>query len=289
MSVEQLDDSAVTAAEVRAGGSVLPASGGPPLWLILALAAAYVVALAALAFLPGATLIERLRALDGGICAQAPSHSFFPGGQQLPLCSRNTGIYTGFAATFLTLWFTGRLRASRFPGRWVIVVLAVAVLFMAEDGFNSMFLDLGLPHFYQPHNLLRLASGLGTGVAMCAFIVPVANTLIWRNEDERSVFSSLRQLAVMAPVLLLIFLMLAVWSQAAVLLYPIALFSTAGLVMALSLVNLVFVLGISSRVGRFAMWRQFFPFFTLALVFAVVELLALFALKSSLMHTLGMA
>jgi uncharacterized membrane protein len=257
----------------------------PPLWLIIGLAAAYVVALALLAFLPGATLIERLRALDGGICAQAASHSFWPGGQQLPLCSRNTGIYAGFTATLLMLTLSGRLRASSFPGRWVLVVLGAAVVFMAEDGFNSFFLDLGLPHLYQPHNLLRLFSGLGTGVAMCALIVPVANTLIWRQDDLRSTFRSLKDLAVLLPLLLLIFL--AASSPEAFVLYPVALFSSFGLVMALTLVNVVFVLGITNQVGRFASWRQFFPFFSLAIVLAVLELMALFALKTAALQFLA--
>ena len=262
--------------------------GGPPQWLIAALAGAYIVALAALAFLPGATLIERLRALDGGICAQAPSHSFFVAGQQLPLCSRNTGIYLGFTCTFLVLLTMGRLRSASFPGRWVMLVLGIAVLFMAEDGFNSLFLDLGLPHLYQPHNLLRLFSGLGTGTAMCAFIVPVANTLIWRDEDHRSSFRSLKDLSVMVPVLLLAFLAVGSFpSQVDFLLYPIALLSSAGLVMALTLVNIVFFLSFSSRAGHFASWRQLFPFFTVAVIFAVIELLALFALKTSVLHSIG--
>lgn len=266
------------------------APGEPPQWLIIGLAMAYIVALAALAFLPGATLIERLRALDGGICAQTPSHSFFVGGEQLPLCSRNTGIYLGFTSAFLVLLATGRLRSASFPGRWVMLVLGVAVLFMAEDGFNSLFLDLGLPHLYQPHRVLRLFTGLGAGTAMCAVIVPVANTLIWRDEDHRSSFHSLKELALMIPVLLLGFLAVASTAftpQVDLLLYPIALLSSVGLVMALTLVNVVFFLSFSTRAGHFATWRQFFPFFTGAAVLAVIELMALFALKTSVLHSLG--
>src|SRR5262249_16577520 len=71
----------------------------PPIWLTVGLGAAYVVVLVALVFLPGASLIERLRALDGGVCAQMPGHSFWIGGEQLPLCARNSGIYMGFAST----------------------------------------------------------------------------------------------------------------------------------------------------------------------------------------------
>lgn len=285
MSIEQADTP--TTASVPQPSPVRP--DGPPEWVIIGLGAAYVVALAALAFLPGATLLDRLRALDGGICAQLPSHSFFPGGQQLPLCSRNTGIYTGFASATVVLWATGRIRSAQLPGKWVSLVLGLCVCILAIDGFNSLFLDLGLPHLYQPHNLLRLATGLGTGTAMAAFLIPVANTLIWKREDERPSFASPRQLAIMLPVLLLAFL--AIGRQIDFMLYPVAIFSSAGLVLALTLVNIVLALGVGNRAGRIATWRRLLPIFTVAVVVAVIELLALFALKSSLMTRLvpGMA
>lgn len=263
----------------------------PPAWLMIALAVGYLAALALLAFLPGATLIERLRALDGGICAQLPTHSFWPGGQQLPLCSRNTGIYSGFSATFLVLGLTGRLRSSSLPGRWVLVLLGAAVLFMAEDGLNSFILDLGLPHLYQPNNFLRLATGLGTGVAMCAIIVPVANALIWKYDDLRPTFKSLSELAIMVPALLLIFVSVSstIYPEFGFLLYPIAIFSTFGLVMALTLVNVVFVLGVTNQVGRFSFWRQLFPFLTVSVILAVLELMALFSLKTAVLAALARA
>lgn len=262
-----------------------PRSPEPPAWLLVALAAAYIVALAGLAFFPGATLMDRLKALDGGVCAQLPSHSFFPDNDQLPLCARCTGMYLGFACTVLVLWARGRLRSAQLPGKWATLLLGLAVAFLGEDGFNSLFNDLGLPHPYAPMNWLRLATGLGTGLAMAAFILPVANTLIWRSEDERPSFASPRQLALMLPVLLLAFV--AVISQASFLLYPIALLSTAGLVAALSLVNVVLVLGIGNRAGRIETWRRAFPLLTVALALAVVELLALNAVKLSLMSSLA--
>src|SRR5690242_3242770 len=146
----------------------------PPTWALLAFAALYLAALAALIFLPGDTLLDRLRALDGGICAQLPGHSFFPAGEQLPLCARNTGIYLGFATTFIYLAASRRLRVSRLPRTSVMIVLGLAILLMAVDGFNSLFLDLGLPHLYQPANWLRLLTGLGAGTAMAAIIIPTA-------------------------------------------------------------------------------------------------------------------
>lgn len=259
----------------------------PPTWALLVFALIYLAALAALIFLPGDTLLARLRALDGGICAQLPSHSFYPAGQQLPLCARNTGIYLGFALGFLTLLVTGRVRAARLP-RWPVALLLVGLVgFMALDGFNSLFLDLGLPHLYQPQNPLRLTTGLGAGVAMVAFITPVTNSILWRAEDARASFRSFAQLSVVAPLLLLA--LLAVASQVGWLLYPIALLSSAGLLLALSLVNLVFLLSFSPLIGRFERWRQMLPVFTVALGLAVIELTLLFKLKLALLHALALS
>ncbi len=258
----------------------------PPLWAIIALGAVYVAALAALIFLPGGTLLDRLRALDGGICSQIPSHSFYPAGQQLPLCARNTGIYLGFSLGFLTLLGAGRARVSRLPGLPVALALLGLVGLMAVDGFNSLFLDLGAPHLYQPQNMLRLLSGLGAGTAMIAFIIPVTNGLLWRTEDARPSFRSFEQLAVVVPLLLLAFL--AVSSQTAWLLYPIAILSSLGLVLALSLVNLVFLICFSPLIGRFERLRQVLPMFTLAAALAVIELTALFKLKLAVLHALAL-
>src|SRR5947209_19058271 len=112
----------------------------------------YLGTLAALVFLPGASLLDRLRWLDSGICAQLATHSFYPGGERLPLCARNTGIYLGFMVTLLTLYATRRGRVQRLPSWPMVAVLISGIFAMAVDGFNSFLLDLGQPHLYQPHN-----------------------------------------------------------------------------------------------------------------------------------------
>ncbi|MCD6475499.1 MAG: DUF2085 domain-containing protein, partial [Anaerolineaceae bacterium] len=37
----------------------------------------------------------KLNAIDYAVCHQAPSHSFFIGNRQMPLCARCTGMYLG--------------------------------------------------------------------------------------------------------------------------------------------------------------------------------------------------
>jgi uncharacterized membrane protein len=271
--------------EPAAPAAPTPAAFNPPDWLLYGLAGIYLAALAALIFAPGGTLLERLRALDGGICAQLPTHSFYPSGQQLPLCARNTGVYMGFSTTVGALWVTGRLRAARLPALPVAVALGAAVALMGLDGFNSLFLDLRLPHLYQPHNLLRLGTGLGTGTAMAAFLIPITNGLLWRADDTRPSFGGFRQVLVVVPVLLMVFL--GVGSQVGWLLYPLALIGSAGLVTALALVNLVLGLAASGHIARYDRVRQIIPAAAIAVALAIVELVALSAFKTWALHALG--
>jgi uncharacterized membrane protein len=218
-----------------------------------------------------------------------PGHSFYPAGQQLPLCARNTGIYLGFSSTLALLAATGRMRGARLPPLALLLTFGAAVTLLGIDGFNSFFRDLGLPHLYQPNNLLRLMTGLGTGTAMAAFMIPVANGLIWRTDDEQASFDSFPQLAVMLPILLLLFLGVASTTEAwaGFLLYPIAVVSSAGLILALTSVNVVFMLGVTNRVGKFETWRQFFPLFTVAVGCAIIELMILFMLKTLALNALA--
>jgi uncharacterized membrane protein len=255
-------------------------------WMVGVLALCYLGLLAVLVLGPGVSLLDRLRWLDSGICAQLPSHSFYPGGQRLPLCARNTGIYLGFMVTLITLYAIGRGRAQRLPPWSIVVVLVLGIVVMAVDGFNSFFLDLGLAHLYQPHNLLRLATGLATGLALASLGLPLLNRLFWCEYCEQRSISSWAALLVLMPGLVLSFF--AVASQNGLVLYPLALLSTAGVLMVLSSVNLVVVVAVSRRDQTFTRYRELLPFFGFALLLTIGEMLVLAQLKFSLLQALGM-
>jgi uncharacterized membrane protein len=256
-----------------------------PLWSTGLLAAFYLGLLALVIFLPGATLLDRLRWLDSGICAQMPTHMFYPGGESLPLCARNTGIYLGFIITLILIYSTGRGRAQQLPPRPIIITLAAGVIALAIDGFNSLALDLGFPHLYQPHNLLRLATGLVTGLAMASLALPILNQLFWNGNNQQSSIPTWKSLLLFLPALILCFF--AVASQSVFVLYPLALLSTIGVLTALSSINLIVIIALSRRRETFASYRQLLPFFSLALVFALGEMLALAQLKFALLQALG--
>jgi uncharacterized membrane protein len=254
-------------------------------WLTILIGLCYLGWFATLVFLPGASLLDRLRWLDSGICAQLPAHSFYPGGQQLPLCARNTGIYLGFMVTILTLYATGRGRVQRLPPWPIVVVLIGCIFAMVVDGFNSFLLDLGQSHLYQPHNLLRLATGLLTGFAIATLTLPAVNRLFWREYNEERSISSWPALLLLLPGLVLSFL--AVASQSIFILYPVAILSTAGLLTVVSSVNLLITLAIGKKDQAFERYRELVPFFSLALILALGELLVLAQLKFALLQALG--
>lgn len=256
-------------------------------WTVGVLALCYLGLLAALVLLPGVSLLDRLRWLDSGICAQLPRHSFYPGGERLPLCARNTGIYLGFIVTLIILYATGRGRAQRLPPWPIIGVLVLGIVGMAVDGFNSFFLDLGLMHLYQPHNLLRLATGLATGLALASLGLPLLNRLFWCEYSEQRSISSWATLLLLVPGLALSFF--AVASQKGLVLYPVALLSTAGILTVLSSVNLVVIIAVSRRDQTFARYRELLPFFGFALLLTIGEMLALAQLKFSLLQALEMS
>ena len=254
-------------------------------WLQGCIACFYFALIAGLALFPGGTLIERLRWLDSGICAQLATHSFYPGGERLPLCARNTGIYLGFLLTLITFYATGRGRAQQLPSWQIILVLACGVLALGIDGFNSLALDLGLPHLYQPNNLLRLTTGLLTGLTLASLALPIFNQLFWRQYNQQRSIGSWQELLLLLPVLVIGGIICV--SQQSIALYPLALLSTAGIFSAIGSVNLIAVIAVGKRQETFTRYQELLPFFALAIIFAIIEMIFLAQAKVFLLHALG--
>jgi uncharacterized membrane protein len=155
------------------------------------------IALVALVAAPGPLHHAAHGALHG-LCAQQPTHTFVFGERYLPFDARMTGIYGGVLITLG--WFAahGRLRCWATPSRSVVLLLVGAVASMAIDGTNSLLRDLQLWHPYQPTNLGRLVTGLGSGVAMATLLTWLFAPSVWTRGQGRSALRSPRELAEIA-------------------------------------------------------------------------------------------
>ncbi len=225
---------------------------------------------------PGAPLEWKMYAVVHGVCAQA--HTVDMAGVRLPLCARNTGIYSGFLVTVLYLLALGRARAAKLPPLSVVVALITFVLVMAVDGVNSTLVDLFLPHLYTPRNELRTLTGGGMGVAMAVLIFLMLNMSLRRNPDTEQ--RIMRGWIELGGVLLLNLLVLAaMYGNVALMFWPIAVVSWLGITGILYAINLLLTALVMGYEGQVQRMVQLARPATFALVFTLVELGALSALR----------
>lgn len=116
------------------------------------------------------------------ICHQLPSRSLSYGGQRLPVCARDTGLFLGFTACFLLLLAVYRLGRTRYPSWPKVVALAAFIVPTVVDAATSYG---GLR---QSNNIIRLATGALAGVGAAALLFPLAARQ-W-SEAEGAAFES---------------------------------------------------------------------------------------------------
>jgi uncharacterized membrane protein len=206
-------------------------------------------------FVHAAGLLRIVGLFLSGICHQLPEHTLFLAGAPMPFCARCTGTYLGALLTLANICLMGRPRASRLPPLQVLAVLGLFVAFWAIDGLNSYWQFLsGNALLYVPNNGLRLAAGLGQGLALSALIFPLFNATLWQSSDPRCSVASLRELA--GILLQLMALAVLLLTGAGVLLYPILLADVLSVLLLLGMVNTMIVILVLRRENRAKGWRQ---------------------------------
>ena len=216
----------------------------PGQWAFIALL--LTAATGALVLLPG-TLAERLGWVVHGVCAK--EHSLVLGGVALPLCQRNTGIYAGFLATLITLILLGRGRAAKLPPRPILILLVLNVVWMGVDGFNSLLLDIGGGNWYAPQPVLRILSGLAMGMTVGTLLLFAFNVTLRANAlRSQPIMAGWRDVGIVALVELALFALIRLAGP--FIAYPLAIFSTVGILLVMFTVNLMVVAMISRYEGR---------------------------------------
>jgi uncharacterized membrane protein len=254
----------------------------PWLWAFLGLG---LTLFAGVFLLPLGSLSDRLAMVVHGVCSQA--HYLTIGNYTMPLCARNTGIYAGFLATLLYLLILRRGRAAKLPPWSVVIALSLAIVAMGIDGFNSMALDLGGYNVYPPQNALRVATGLGMGMAIGSFLLLMFNLSLRYDarHDQRIIrnWAELLGMVVTAAGLYVLLFFAPAW-----LFYPLAIFSLIGIVGVLFITN-VFVIGmVTGLEGRVLKLRQLARAGTWGLAATAVELALLASLRVWVEGAMGM-
>jgi hypothetical protein len=224
-----------------------------------------------------APLSAKLFAAAYGIDPQRPSHTFAPGGVQMPLEARKLGMFGGFLLAYLCMLAAGRWRAAAFPPARILAVLIGFVAAMGLDGLNALCFDLGWPHLYTPDLRLRLATGLLTGVAMAAILLPAFNGSLWRDIDDVPSLANGRELLAILVPQVMFFALVDV--QAGILYYPLSVFGIAGLLFELLLINMILALALSGRAGGAATAWDVLPIAVAAAVMSAGELTIMSAIR----------
>jgi uncharacterized membrane protein len=198
-----------------------------------------------------AGLLDKADWVAYAICHRIPSHSLHVDARPLPLCARCTGTYLG-AMLAITFFVATRPRAGSLPALPVLMTLLSFSAAWALDGINS-YLHLSgqasghfpLQPVYQPQNWLRLLTGGLHGLMMASVFFPIAMGTFWKAPLATRVVGSFKELA--GLVLLVLVLVALSLTGSPIFLYPLALVSSAGVLVMLTLVNTVMLLILARR------------------------------------------
>lgn len=220
------------------------------------------------------------------LCHRITERSFTINGRQFPLCARCTGMYLGAALTILALFLAGRSHWALLPKRNLFMVLLALIALMGIDGINSYsHFFPNAPHLYDPRNWLRLATGVGTGMTLGIIVFAALAQSLWRRPRYSPLIENWRELASLLLLgLVAVGLML---SNQPVLLYVLALASTAGLLFVVAALNTAVVLVLLRRDGQAETWTEAISPLLAGLVLAIFELSAITAVRWTMTGTLA--
>ncbi len=181
-------------------------------------------------------LLGKADAVGYAVCHRIDLRSFHLGDRQMPMCARCTGQYLGAMLGILYQSFVVRRRTGRPPWR-VIAVLASFVLAYGVDGVNSylhLLPDMSRFYLYEPHNIFRLLTGTGLGLSVSIALMPAFHQTIWRRRDRRPALDGILPLAGLVAVALLLDGLVLMGNP--FVLYPLALITSAGVLVLLTMV-----------------------------------------------------
>ena len=221
-------------------------------------------------------LLGKADAIGYAVCHRISVRSFFLGERPLPLCARCSGMYLG--ALMMMVYQSRFKRKGGFPPRKILIVLGIFLVLFGVDGVNSyVHLMPNFPGLYEPNNLFRLLTGTGMGMGMGALVIPVFHQSIWQAWDPSPAISGWR--ALFLAGLFSFATSLSLLSGNVLLLYPLALLSSATVLLILGLIYTIVWVMIFKKDNSFNQLSEVTGYLALGYGTAILQILVIDILR----------
>ena len=253
---------------------------------------AALIALAGWIYIAPPGLMGKLDAVGYAVCHRLDAHSLHIGNIQMPLCARCTGEFNAACIALVFQGFVSRKR-SKLPNRGILAMLILFFLAFAIDGSNSYLALMktnyagafsNIPNLYITDNTARVFTGSGMGIAMASVLFPMYNQSVWRVPEEKPALAW-RQFGILICIILLFDL--GMLSQNAFILYPVAILSTLGVLLLLSMVFSIVWIMVMKQDNAFDHLRQLWLPALAGLTLAFLLILSIDLFRFNLTHTWG--
>lgn len=235
-------------------------------WVLLGLAMAVT---AVWLFLTPDGPLGKADAVGYAVCHRIDLRSFHIGERPLPLCARCSGMFLGALLGMAYQALQGK--KGKMPPLPALLLFGVLALSWALDGANSFSMLIpAINSPYQTQNWTRLVTGTGMGLAVAAILWPTFVQVLFQRWQDEPALGNWKQIGglLLAAGLMVILVL----SEIPVILYPLALLSSAGVLLLLIMVYSLALVMIFKRENSYHRFRQLFMPLTGGYIIALIQI-----------------
>lgn len=238
-------------------------------------------------------LLGKAEAIGYSVCHRISERSFHIGSYQLPLCARCSGMYLGAVIGLVFQSIVGWKRL-KIPQWSIIAILFVFFMAFAIDGSNSYLYLLKevspgilpkIPNIYIPNNTLRLLTGSGMGLDIAILLYPAFNQTVWADGVDKPAMSGLKTFGLL--VVIQVILDLLVLTGSPLVLFPLAIISTLGVWLLLTMVYGMLWVMITGQENKYLSIRQLWLPLLAGLTITMIQTAGIDLIRFWLTHTWG--
>lgn len=133
------------------------------------------------------------------ICHQLPDKTFSLNGLLMPLCSRCTGIYTGFLIALIFLLILGGKKKDKFPSLGISLISVIFILLMPSQVVGSQVIS------WLDNNHFRFLTGLLFGSSINIFLFPIFSYSLFERSIDKQAIKNWKEYFLLIVILVMIF------------------------------------------------------------------------------------